>query len=386
MPRERMPEAAKQIDELPWVKDGISGESELLAVANLLRLFEVGYGDSLIGEPWVVAGSNFPALAELRLLSWNTGPFARFIVHPAIVDGITEQEAKVLATLETIAFLDRWGIEDSDLFDKLLDPEQRILEERTVTLPLAGRTEIILVRTVAGDPRTMDFVERAMQGIEEFMGVPFPQQIVTIILVDSFGGGFQVGTHIQVNRNWEQAIGREDQGRSPESWFRFLAHELSHYYWRGLPRWLIEGAATFMTLVVSDELHLTPEDAEALLIDRKFSPCTRLENLSELEALYDAATDGEWWEYYNCLYLRGAMLWYDLYHALEEVTFRQAFRRVYLHKRWIAYGHSPSAGECGNESVMSVCHVKEAFRTYVSEEDWPTVQAIFDRRYGPTDP
>lgn len=384
-----MPGAAKQIDGLPWVKDGVSGENEMLAVINLLRLFEVGWGDSIIGEPWVVAGSNFPALAELRLLSWNTRPFERFIVHPAIVDGITEQEAKVLATLETIAYPDRWGIEDPDLLDKLLDPDQRILEERTVPLPLAGETEIILVRTVAGDSRTMDFVERTMQSIEEFMGLPFPQQPVTIVLVDSFGGGFAFGTHIQVNRNREPGFGQELQGRSSGGWFRFLAHELSHYYWRGPPQWLVEGAATFMELAVSDELHLTPEDAESLLIERKFGPCTRVENLSELEALRgssDTYTDAEWFELYDCVYLRGAMLWYDLYHALGDVTFRQAFRRVYLHKRWIAYGHSPSAGECGEESAMSICHVKEAFRTYVPDEEWPAVQAIIDRRYGPTAP
>ena len=109
VPRERMPEAAAKIDELAWVKDGISSARELRAISNLLRLFEVGYGDSLIGEPWVVEGSNFPALAELRLLSWNTRPFERFIVHPAVVDGITEQEAKVLATLSTITNPDRLG-------------------------------------------------------------------------------------------------------------------------------------------------------------------------------------------------------------------------------------------------------------------------------------
>ena len=271
-----------------------------------------------------------------------------------------------------------------------MDPDQRIIEERAVTLPLAGRIEIVLVRTVAGDPRTMDFVERAVRRFEEFMGFPFPQQPLIFVLVDRRdGSAFNLGTHIQVGSNREQQAD-EVQGGSLEGWYGLIAHEIAHHYWSGWqPKWLFEGAATFMELVMSDELHLTPEDAEALLIKSKFGPCTLVENLSELEALPETSastTDEQWFGIFDCTYLGGAMLFYELYHALDEATFRQAFRRVDLHGLWIAYGLSPSTGECAGESEMGICHVKEAFRTHVSEEDWPTVQEIFDRRYGPTDP
>ena len=377
--KSRMPEAAQKIEELPWVKDGIRGVEESGAVSSLLRLFDVGYGESLISEPWVVEGSNYPAVLELARLSWDSERFDKVMAYPAIIDGITEREAKILATLGTIAYPVEQYLMDHNLLDKLLDPDQAIIEERTIALPLAGRTELTLVRTVAGDPRTMDFVEHSVRRLEEFMGFPFPLQHVIFVFVDTFGGGKNFGSHISMNIKNEPQMGQDVQGRKAESWLRVIAHETAHHYWKWGPvDWLFEGAATFMELAVSDELHLTPEDAEALLIERKFSPCTLVNNLSELEALPTPTAGEKSFEYYDCQYLGGSMFLYDLYHALDDATFRQAFRRVYLHTQW--------TGECGGESVMSICHVQEAFRTHVSEEEWPAVEAIFDRRYGPTDP
>ena len=354
-----MPELARKIEGLPWIEDGIEGLRELGAVRGLILLADAGHAARLIEEPWVVEGRNFPALQALQVLKHShPETLDKIMSHPTISDGITDQEAKILATLTTAANPVGYFLEDADLLDKLLDSEQVLLEERTITLPLAGETDITIIRTRPGTDRTMDFMEQSVRNIEEFMGLPFPRRQVIYLFVDAPGGGINLGTHVQIRAS--------EQVSSGESMFNLVAHETSHYYWKGLPSWLSEGAATFMESVVADTLHRPPDAG----------PCLLASTIAEFESLKSDPTS---FDYYDCEYSLGTNLLYELYQNMDDTTFRLAFRRLYLHTAF-----DVSDGEC-EDFGTTICHVKEAFTTYVSEETGSAIEDVFTRRYGRTD-
>lgn len=354
-----MAELARKITALPWIEDGIEGKREFDAANGLVLLADAGHTARLIEEPWVVEGRNYQALGTLELLKHNhPEALDKVMSHPTIIDGITDQEAKILATLTTAANPVGYLLEDADLLDKLLDPEQVLLEERTITLPLAGETDITIIRTRSGSDRTMDFMEHSVRSIEEFMGLPFPRRQAVYLFVDAPGGGINLATHVQIRAS--------EQLTSGESMFNLVAHETSHYYWKGLPTWLSEGAATFMESVVADTLHRPP--------DRE--PCLLVQTIAEFEALQSDPTS---FDYFDCEYSLGTNLLYELYQNMDETTFRLAFRRLYLHTAF-----NVSDGEC-EDFGTTICHVREAFSAYVPEETKLVVEDVITRRYGRTD-
>ncbi len=354
-----MPELARKIEGLPWIEDGIEGVREFGALRGLILLADVGHTTRLIEEPWVVEGRNYQALGALRLLKSNhPETLDKIMSHPTISDGITDQEAKILATLNTAANPSGYFLDDPDLLDKLLDPEQVTLEEQTITLPLAKETDITIVRTRTGADRTMEFLEHSVRSIKEFMGLPFPLRQVIYLFVEAPGGGINLDTHVQIRA--------DEQVTSGESMFDLVAHETSHYYWKGLPTWLSEGAATFMESVVRDTLHDPPNT----------EPCHLARTIAEFE---DLTPDPRSFDYHDCEYSLGTLLLHDLYHSMDDTTFRLAFRRLYLHTVF-----DVSDDECGSDQ-KTICHVKEAFTTYVPEETRSVVDDVITRRYGRTD-
>ena len=355
--RDQMPESATKIEGLPWAKDGIA-IGELNALRGLILLAKLGYAPGLIEEPWVVHGKNHAALESLWFLAINhPETLGKIMSHPTIRDGITDQEAKILATLTTAANPAGFFLDDHDLLDKLLDPGQVTLEERTITLPLAGETDITIIRTGPGVDSTMDYLEKSVRSIEEFMGLPFPRRQVIYLFVQAPGGGMHLGNHVQIRA--------DEQSTSGESMLTIIAHEASHYYWTGAAGWLVEGAATFMESVVKGTLHGPYE----------LGPCTLAQTISEFEEL---APDPESWVYHDCQYSLGERLFRDLYHSMDETAFRRAFRRLYLHTVFDA------PDECDN-STTTICHVKEAFTAFVPEGMRSVVEEVFARRYGDTD-
>ena len=359
---ESMPELARKIESLSWIEDGIEGLREFGAVKGLIRLADAGHTARLIEEPWVVEGRNYPALESLSALAINhPETLDKIMSHPTISDGITDQEAKIVATLTTAANPVVYRLEDHDLLDKLLDPEQVTLEERTITLPLAGETEISIVRTRPRADHTMDFLEHSVRSIEEFMGLPFPRQQVIYLFAEAPGGGIHHDTHVSIRA--------DEQVTSAESMFDIVAHEASHYYWQSVPRWMVEGAATFMESVVRDTLH-GPLNTEP------YGPPRSIAELEDLER--DPSSSRE---FSICNYTLGERLFRDLYRNMDDTTFRLAFRRLYLHTVY------DIADECRNaDGWVTICDVKEAFTAYAPEETATIIEKVIARWYDGTEP
>ena len=323
-----MPEMAAKIEDLPWVKDGIARDSGFNAVRGLIRLADAGHLAKLIEEPWVIEGRNFPALESLwHLNGSNPETLSKIMSHPTISDGITDQEAKIIAALHP--FL------KPDQLDKLLDPEQATLEERTITLPLAGKTHLSIVRTRRGGDYTMDLLERAVRGIEEFMGLPFPRRQAIYLFEEGASGGSaarNLGTRV--------VILIDEQALSKEQMLELLAHEASHYYWTGGTNWINKGAATFMESVVKNTMD-GPLDQPPWRLAR---------SIAELEGLDpDSLT---FRDAFRCNYSLGERLFRDLHRNMDDTTFRLSFRRLYLHTLF----NIPD-DEC-DDYRKTICHVK----------------------------
>ena len=106
------------------------------------------------------------------------------------------------------------------------------------------------------------------------------------------------------------------------------------------------------------------------------NPATSLVRSPNSETLESDPTS---FDYYDCEYSLGTNLLYELYQNMDDTTFRLAFRRLYLHTAF-----DVSDGEC-EDFGTTICHMKEAFTTYVSEETRSAIEDVFTRRYGRTD-
>ncbi len=334
----------------------------------------------LIEEPWVVEGSNYAALEALADVTHEMH-VKTVMSNPTISDGITDREAKILATLHTAVYAAGYNLDDHDLLDKLLDPEQHTVEERTITLPLSGQTELTIIRTRPGLARTMDLLEHSVRSIEEVMGFPFPRRQLIFLFVEARGGAMHLDTHVQMRQD-EQVDDRSFQGDTLTT----LAHETSHYYWKSTPSphcvpadagvskyiWLSESVSRFIEYLI---YHSPPSKYPSVTLDEYFwfghNPCTIVKSIAEFEDLLPRETDA--FEYYDCQYTLGARLFHDLYNVMDETAFRLALRRLYLH----TYFDTPA---CDDDPTV-ICHVREAFTTYASEETKAMVESLIDRHY-----
>ena len=353
-----MPELARSIGTLPWIEDGIGAGAEFNAARGVVLLAEAEYLASLLEEPWVAEGKNYAALESLWKLQINRPEkLARILSHPTISDGINDQEAKVIAVISPGSA--------TDLPERLLDPARGTLEERTITLPLAGETDISIIRSGPGTDHAMDSLEHAVRSIEEFMGLPFPrrQVIYLIDLLDVIPSrpGNHLGTHV--------VLWIDEQVLPKESMADLVAHETSHYYWGygGGTDWANEGAATFLESIVKNVPH-GPLD---------HPPCPLARSITELEALQRELSNP--WEARYCHYRLGERLFRDLYRNMDDTTFRLAFRRLFLHTVF-------SVRDDCSDDWLTDCHVKEAFTAYVPEEEGASINNVVDRWYDGTEP
>ena len=354
------PTRERMVRALPWINDGLQ-LSERRGAQGLVDL-ALHRGDQffdLMEEPWVSGGRNQPAMRSLgRLARWYPDEFLKVTAHPAISDGISDEEAKIVATL--------WGLAryNPELIDTLLDPDQVELEERGIDLPHTGRVHLTIVRTSPGAAVSMDLTETAVRTVEGFMSLALPQREVITLYADAKKGGFgaqNFWTHIAYGTHNDSE--HSSAGRVPH-----YAHEVGHYYFRGgdiARRWVTEGAANFLQSIQANSYSGVPVRPEK-------QPCAYARNLVELESLDPQVLNGA---AVLCPYSLGERLFHDLYRNMDETTFRLGFRRLYL----LSQIDNPRDGCNGTE--LNICHVRAAFTSDVSRESVATVEKVIGRWY-----
>ena len=302
-----------------------------------------------------------------RLARYDREAFGKVLNHSTISDGISDEEARTVATL--------WRVQRDapSLVDQLLDPQQVILEERPIDLSLAGQVLITIIRTSPGASVTMDLMEAAVRTVEEFMSVPFPRRQVNWLIMEEAGvTGSNSGTHITTQPKVDKVGYTKDDyetGYPGESAHRHFIHEASHCYWRGGERWVNEGAATFIEAIAVNVV-----TGEPFTMERP--PCPYARNIAELENLDPESEDPA----STCYYRLGERVFHDLYRNMDDTTFRLAFRRLYLMSQF----DNPK-DECAG-TYLNVCHLQAAFTTDGPEETAALAQKVINRWYDGSEP
>ena len=352
----------------PWFKDGLAGEEvDLVAELGYIgRRAETGV-QAIVNMPFLETFEPADALAVRALrrladLDHEEGSehFQRVMDHPAISDGITDDEAKIVATLK--------GVSEHNpvLVDTLLDPAQVELEERTINLPLAEEVQLTIIRTRPGAKRTMDILENAVRSLEGYIAYPFPVKQVNYLFEDATRGssfGSNSGTNITSKPR------ADEDSYSEQSAFRHIVHETSHYYWRDQQDWMDEGAATFLEPILTNATI-----GELIALDK--TPCAQAGTLAALESLDAEKGDPA----YSCNYSLGERLFHDLYRSLDENAFRRGFRNLYLRSQ------VDDADDGCEGTKLGICHLEAAFKADASDEENAAVEKVIARWYHGSEP
>ena len=348
-------EVASSIVSLGWVQDGIE-DAEVGLIGNFVWISKRDPGAALqiAGMPFVetIEPPDISAIEALsRLATFAPETFVRVMSHTALLDGISDDLAPVVATLHGIAGT------NPGLIDVLLDPTKISLERRAITLPLSGDVILVIIRTAPGAARSMDLLEHSVRGAEDYMGVPLPTSYVGLLFENSVSAGAagqNFGTHIVVLPEYDV-----DDGTSST-----IAHEVAHYYWSGNEDWVDEGAANVMASIVDGARTGRPVGVVGI-------PCGYAGNIGELESLGAAHGDIE----FGCNYSLGERLFVDLHRTLGEDRFRQGFRALYL------ASEVEDDADDGPGMSVGVEHIREAFRSDDGAES-----AVIARWYDESEP
>ena len=365
------PELPSAILRKSWIADGVSrDEAAVIKYLNWIvwtendavRTHIIAAAIGILGMPFLesVELADAPAVRSLaRLERAGESDFLRIMAHPIISDGITDEEAKIVALLGGT-----YSYRPASV-DVLLRGAGVNREERVIDLPLSGETLLAVIRIRDQVTPSMDYLEHSVRTIEEFMGLPFPTGYIALFFDDAVfpgSGGTNFITHMAMQ------LVHDVEGSYAWDYTPFaIAHEVAHYYWSGNRDWIDEGAAELLGSVSEYARIETPVEATNY-------PCASVKTIAELETLApeDLGTKG-----FNCNYSLGERLFLDLYRTLDEDTFRQGFRNLYLKSL-----QEDLADDCEGTD-LGICHLVAAFKADVSEDVAAKVDRVVARWYGP---
>ncbi|MCY4583077.1 MAG: hypothetical protein OXE50_09830, partial [Chloroflexi bacterium] len=135
-----------------------------------------------------------------------------------------------------------------------------------------------------------------------------------------------------------------------------VSHEAAHTYWPFWPRWIAEGAATFMDLYYQSTRAGRPLPAPRM--------CASFDNIGRLEAAGVSSN-------HPCNYSLGSGLFLDLYGTMGHDPFREAFGRLYT---WLS--DDALFARCGRSEGKGECYVRAAFVEYMPEQAAVTEEII----------
>ena len=352
---------ASSVVSLGWVQDGIA-DAEVDLIEALASIADKDAEEALriVGMPFLetIEPPDISAMESLRqLAAFKPAAFVSVMSHKALRDGISNDLAPIVATLDGVAET------NPGLINILLDPSRALLERRIITLPLTGDVVLDIIRTAPGAARSMDLLEHSVRGIEEYMGSPLPTTYVDLLYENAVYGSFagtNFGTHIAILPEYDI----DDDSQEAESSGSAIAHEVAHYYWSGNEGWVDEGAADFIASIVEGA-------RTGQLIGVTNPPCGYASSIAELKSLGISRGGIE----FRCNYSLGERLFVDLYLTLGDERFRQG-----LHALYLASEIEDDADDRRGTSV-GIEQIREAFRSDDGAES-----TVIARWYNGTEP
>ena len=344
------PSLFRQIQGLPWVEDGLS-EAERDAIDQLLYLgaSDIHSLEATLGLPWVqdaISDVEYDVVYWIRAIAFSAGSVATEIVdmpflrvpdstdvlalrgihdlaadkdrlaalvgHAAFLDGITQDEATLVAAAATLS-------QDEEI-SRLLDPGYASIEAVSGTTDLTSHLRLSIVRTGSEpQPWTAAALADAVDFAGRVLQLPLPVDHVIIVLNDkaviaNFDGtnhGFAIGFLPRYEQSQDTFERRKFQAG--------IVHEVAHYYWSGNEDWIDEGLARTIEYMDGVEKGLS---AGQLKTQRGGCEAHDLEMLSEWDP---AKSDPQ----FLCNYYLGTLLFLELRESLGGAEFSEKLRELY---------------------------------------------------------
>ncbi len=299
-------ETLKRVLDLQWLKDDIR-PPQAKAIKELMYLSHRDQSASrnLTEMPFLGSVTESDALLISGLHGRaHRGTLSEFMAHPTIADGITDDETALATAVTTI--------DDKSYMNALLHPGNATVETIQTSSSRTPNLSISIVR--AGTRRVTDssvIVEEAVEYVEDAMGMALPTNHVIVLLDDS---GVYKGF---AGVNYGEAIAYLRKGEDGSDWDRAafmlgMVHEVAHYFWRYGEDWINEGMASTIEHNFGRSVGFPRELTTTLP-----KGCT-LRTLEELSK----ANPGRESPQHQCYYYLGEKLFTDLYNELGPDTFR----------------------------------------------------------------
>ena len=368
------PALAERILENSWARDDITrDESKMILYVLWMTKDHSEFVQSrifaataaLLDMPFLdsVESADAMAMWDLsRIARLNARAFLNIVASSKVSDGLTDQEAKVVAVLSSAYRFKPDSL--PILLDGLDGTGSVYLEERSVDLTYSGKVHLTIIRVQDQVTASMDYLESVVRNVEEFMEEPLPTNYVALYFDDATvaGGGRHADTHITSEL-------RHDDVSDPywQDTPKRIAHEVGHYYWKGSNKWwLSDGAADFLSFISENARIGRPLEP-----DRR--PCPYFDNISQLErAKLDPPSPKN-----ECNYSLGQRLYLDLYRTLGDTEFRRGFQNLYL-----KYLEDDRTDGCDG-TKLEICHLAAAFKDGAPDNVAAKVDEIVARWYGP---
>ncbi len=255
-------------------------------------------------------------------------------------------------------------LRDKDVLSVILDPARTFVEQREITLPLAGEVTLSVIWPYRLPSRSVEsqairLLEQAIRHHEGLMGVRFPLDYLVLILADPspYGGFSTRGVVVAYHTDNRDVI----------------AHEVAHAYVIGGPGWIIEGVPTFLDVVSRRPLNGAP-------IIHPDLPCRLFDTLAELDRsdLSAAAIHES-----RCTYHLGLAIFQELYNRLGYEAFRQGLASLYLNAQDDSDVPACTGinGEPAPDTDRGFCQMTAAFVDGLPPEKAAIAEEIIFRRY-----
>lgn len=346
-----------------WVKDGLS-YYEADVVTRLAQMATWEDTEEIVLQVLAMSFLQEVSSFDVGVVSYLPsfilrGGYEQLISHPDIDGDITDANAAFIPLPGYVPW------HEEELLNTLLDPQQTSLESKVISLPLAGEVRLSVMdaaastETTATQSTAMALLEHSVRTQEEFMGLPFQEQHVALLIprknITGSGGSYN-GNGIM---------------HSVVDHFRIIAHETGHT-WRFAPPtrtrgpglWIHEGVADFLEAISSQALTGVP-------LPTPSSSCGQAGSIEEHIKLYQH-------EVY-CSYRLGHGMYQELYDALGDKPFKQGLRNMFEGNFWneeVAVRQT----EC-EYAVMSYCFFKTTFLSDLSTQHRAIAEEIITRRF-----
>ena len=390
---DKYPFAMSKALDKNWLQDGVARTE--FAVIESLGLLSADSLVRIVAMPFLerIDPADPNAVTALQQLeNESRDDFQRIMAHPTIADGIADEEAKIVTLM--------YGMNQyrQELVEPLLSGTDVYLEERTIQLPLAGETLLVIIRVQDQPNRLMDYLEIGTRNMETFVGEPFPTKYMAVFLPryhpDEKPEGLRPGTYRTTSFRYDDPYWQNPD--SGENWAGQLAHGIAHYYFGGwfgvggpsgrMRGWMAEGSAQFLGNSLSEKVRagrpvaptLAPCHSAKTIAELDAQEITQPRTIAERRADIDRTeedgpknVDDRW----LCKYTLGESLFIDLYQELGEETFLRGMGNLYRK----TLRDDPS-DDCEG-TYAEICHLRHAFHTAVPQGDAARVKAIIDKWY-----